>query len=181
MKSAMSWIVRALFAAALVTNCAGAALARGTLPEDLLKGRILISDRRFPTHWNSAASYAAQLKAMSRGTLWYDKKTGKVKIEYAAFFAQPVNDVQVDIVIYDVTNGAHERKASNEQFMTRGERVLFNSITLDKEDYEMNRKYRFVIESRHKPIATGEVILRGEGPHYSGRVTFTDEDAKQKD
>ena len=70
---------------------------------------------------------------MNRTTLWYDKQTGKLKVEYAAFFARPLNDVQVDLVIYDITNGGHDQKASTEQFMNRGDRVLFNSITLDKE------------------------------------------------
>jgi hypothetical protein len=165
----------------LAASLPAVAVAKGPAPEDLLKGKIIISDRPFPMHWNSASAYAAQLKGMNKATLWYDKKTGKVKVQYAAFFAKPLNDVQVDLVIYDITNGARDRKAATEQFMNRGERVLFNSVELDKEDYEMNKKYRFVIENRHQPLASGEFILRGEGPHYSGKVNFTEEEAKQKD
>jgi len=157
------------------------AKGKGTQPEDILKGQILVSDHGFPMHWSSVGGYVSSLKGQNRGTLWYDKKTGKIKIYYAAFFAQPLNDVQVDLVIYDITNGARDRKAATEQFMNRGDRVLFNSIEFDKEDYEMNKKYRFVIVSRGKPIATGEFILRGEGPHYSGKVTFSEDEAKQKD
>lgn len=171
----------ALCACAALASGAGPAAAKGQMPEDVLKGRVIISDTKIPMRWSSVGAYVSQLKGMNKGTLWYDKKTGKLKIEYAAFFAQPLNDVQVNLVIYDITNGAKDRRGTWEQFMNRGDRVLFNSITLDKEDFEMNKKYRLVIEDRGKVIASGEVIVRGEGPHYSGKVEFTDEEAKKKD
>lgn len=155
--------------------------AKGPMPEDLLKGKVIISDQRIPLKWSSAGAYAAQLKGLNKGALWYDKKSGKVKIEYAAFFARPINDVQVNLVIYDVTGGERDRRGSWEQFMNKGDRALFNSITLDKEDFPINKKYRLVIEDRGSAIASGEVIVRGEGPHYSGRVEFSEDEAKQKD
>ena len=127
-----------------------------------------------------STSIVSQLKGMNKGTLWYDKKTGKVRIEYAAFFSKPLDDVQCDLVIYDVTNHVRDRRTSTENFMKRGDRVLFNSITLDKEDFEMNKKYLFVMENRGRTLATGELIIRGEGPHYSGKVEFSDEETKAK-
>jgi hypothetical protein len=170
----MRKIVAALFVLSLL---AGTALAR-SVPEDLLKGRIIISDKRLPTSWHSVSSYVSQLKAMNKGTLWYDKKTGKLTLQYAAFFARPVNDVQVMLVLYDITHGAHQQKLSTEQFMNKGDRVLFNSVVFDKEDVEGNRKYLMALEARGHVIATGTFILRAEGPHYSGKVTFSDEDTK---
>ena len=169
-----------LVAVALVLGAAAPVSGKGAAPEDALAGRMIISDARLPTNWSSVGAYVSRLKSMNKTSLWYDKKTGKVKIEYAAFFAKPLNDVQVNLVIYDITNGARDRRTTTEQFMRRGDRVLFNSVTLDKEDFEMNKKYRLVIEDRGRPIATGEVIIRGEGPHYSGKVEFTDEETKQK-
>jgi hypothetical protein len=148
-------------------------------PEDFLKGRVIISDKSIPTRWTSVGSYVAQLKGLNKGTIWYDKKTGKVTVQYAAFFAQPVNDVQVNLVIYDVTGGAHTQKISSENFMNRGERVLFNSVTLDKEDLEGNKKYLFAIEFRGRIIASNTFILRQEGEHFSGKVSFTDEETKK--
>jgi hypothetical protein len=159
---------------------AGGALAKGSMPEDLLKGRIIISDKSLPTSWNSVSSYVGQLKSLHKGTLWYDKKTNKVRIEYAAFFPKPINDVQVDLVIYDVTSGRPERKSSTEQFMNRGDRVIFNAITFEKEDFPMNRKYRLVIESRREVLASGEFLLRGQAENYSGTVNFSDDEATGK-
>jgi hypothetical protein len=154
------------------------ALAKGPVPEDYLKGKVIISDKRLPTQWNSVSSYVAQLKGMNKGTLWYDKKSGKLTVQYAAFFAAPVNDVQVMLNLYDITGGAHMQKVSTEQFMNKGDRVLFNSVVFDKEDIEGNKKYLLTIEDRRRVIASGTFILREEGPHYSGKVTFTDEETK---
>lgn len=170
----MRKIVAATFVLCLL---AGSALAR-SVPEDILKGRIIISDKRLPTSWHSVSSYVSQLKAMNKGTLWYDKKSGKLTLQYAAFFARPVNDVQVMLVLYDITHGAHQQKLSTEQFMTKGDRVLFNSVEFDQQDIEGNRKYLMALEERGHIIASGTFILRAEGPHYSGRVTFTDDEAK---
>jgi hypothetical protein len=164
--------------AALVLLVGGVAMAKGPAPEDLLKGRIIISDKRLPTSWNSPSSYVSQLKGLNKGTLWYDKKSGKLTVQYAAFFARPVNDVQVMLTLTDITNGAHQQKATTEQFLARGDRVIFNSVEFDKEDIEGNKKYLMTIATRGQVIATGTFILREEGPHYSGKVTFTDDETK---
>lgn len=154
----------------------------GGKPEDLLRGQMIITDRPLPTKWSSPAAYAAQLRGMNKQSVIYDKKTGKVQVYYAAFFAQPVNDVQVNFVIYDITSGPRVKKGSWEAFMGRkGERVLFNSVELDKEDLEMNKRYLFAIEDRsRKIIASGTIIVRGEGPKYSGKVDFSEDEAKSK-
>ncbi len=155
-----------------------AAQAKGPVPEDYLKGRIIISDKALPTRWSSVSGYVSTLKNLNKGTLWYDKKSGKLTVQYAAFFAKPVEDVQVNLVLYDVTAGAHTQKVSTENFMTRGDRVLFNSVVFDKEDIEGNKKYLMTIEDRRHVIASGTFILREEGPHYSGKVTFSEDEAK---
>jgi hypothetical protein len=158
-----------------------AAIAKGPAPEDFLKGKIIISNKPIPTRWTSVSAYVSQLKGLAKETMWYDKKTGKLTVQYAAFFSQPVQDVQVNLVLYDITAGAHTMKVSTENFMTRGDRVLFNSVEFDKEDIEGNRKYMMTIEDRRRVIASGTFILREEGPHYSGKVTFSDDEAKTKE
>lgn len=168
-------------ALAMVLLTGSAAFAKGPVPEDALKGKIIISDKPLPTRWSSVGAYVAQLKGLNKGTLWYDKKSGKLTIQYAAFFAKPVDDVQVNLVLFDVTNGAHTQKVSTENFMNRGDRVLFNSVVFDKEDIEGNKKYLLTIQDRGRVIASGTFILREEGPKYSGKVTFSDDETKAKD
>jgi hypothetical protein len=173
----MKKLVSAL-ALTLASTITVGAIAKGPVPEDYLKGKIIISDKRLPTSWNSVSSYVSQLKGLNKGTMWYDKKSGKLTVQYAAFFSQPVNDVQVMLVLYDITGGSHQQKVSTEQFMNRGDRVLFNSVVFDKEDIEGNRKYLMTIEDRRRVIASGTFILREEGPKYSGKVNFSDEETK---
>ena len=170
--------MRNMVIAAFVLLSGSFAVAKGPVPEDYLKGKVIISDKALPTSWNSVSSYVSTLKNMNKGSLWYDKKSGKLTVQYAAFFAQPVNDVQVMLVLYDITGGQHLQKVSTEQFMKKGDRVLFNSVVFDKEDIEGNRKYLMTIEDRRRVIASGTFILREEGPHYSGKVTFSDDDTK---
>ncbi len=155
----------------------------GKLPEDILQGQMIISDSSLPTKWSSPAAYAAQLKKLHKKSVVYDKKTGKVQIYYAAFFALPVNDIQVNFVIYDITGGVanKSKKGAWEAFLGRkGERVLFNSVELDKEDVEMNKKYLFAIERGGKIIAKAEMMVLGEAPKYSGKVEFDEDEAKGK-
>ena len=178
----MRQLGRTLVLAACVAGLADAASAKGKgpVPEDMLKGKIIISDKPLPMRWTSVSAYVAQLKGLNKGTFWYDKKSGKLTVQYAAFFARPVQDVQVMLVLYDVTDGPKTQKVATENFMNRGERVLFNSVVFDKEDIDANRKYLMTIEDRHVVIAQGNFILRAEGPHYSGKVTFTEEETKDK-
>lgn len=184
--------------ALLAGLCVGAAAGSGTLgelgprlsyakggaPEDVLKGQLFISDSSFPTRWTSVGEFVSRVKKNHKSSLTYDKKTKKLQVYYAAFFAQPVDDVQVNFAIYDITNGfsSKVKKGSWEAFMGRkGERVLFNSVELDQEDIEMNKKYLFAIERRGSILAKGEIILRGEAPKYSGKVDFTEEETKKKE
>jgi hypothetical protein len=171
---------RLMFSALLLSACLSPAFAKKeSLPEDALKGKIIISDKPLPTKWSSASSYVAQLKGLNKSTLWYEKKSGKVTIQYAAFFAQPVADIQVNLVLYDVTGGGRVQKVSTENFMQRGDRVLFNSVVFDKEEIEGNKKYLMAIEDRRRTIASATFTLREEGPHYSGTVSFSDDETKE--
>ena len=172
----LRWLALCVMALALAP---GLVLAK-TNPEDLLKGKVIISEKPIPRNWRSVGSYVAQLKALNKTTFWYEKKTGKVTVQYAAFFAQPVNDVQVNLVVYDVTGGAHTQKVSSENFMNRGDRVIFNSVTLDAQDMEGNKKYLFAIEYNHRVIASSTIILRVEQEKYSGKVSFSEDEAKGK-
>ena len=83
-----------------------------------------------PTPKNhSAAPLTPAPSRRERGSDSVHQRLVAHAVRARAFFAQPLNDVQVDLVIYDITNGAHDRKASTEQFMNRGDRVLFNSAS----------------------------------------------------
>ena len=62
-----------------------------------------------------------------------------------------------------------KRAHGKRSWSRKGERALFNSVELDKEDIEMNKKYLFAIESGRQIIAKGKITLRGEPPGTRAR------------
>jgi hypothetical protein len=191
---ALGWVGAAAVACGAGIVLEGTAAA-GKLPEDILAGQLIVSDSRFPSSWTSAASFADACKKKRKGKLHFAKKTenGKstyppVQIYYAAFFKDPVNDVEVRFVLYDITNGLQNKvkKGSWEAFLNKkGDRVLFNSVELDKEDLfgddTADRKYKFAIEFRGKIIAHDDIILTAEKHNFSGKVEFSDEETKKRE
>ena len=50
---------------------------------------------------------------------------------------------------------------------------------LEKPRFNINRKYMmYITDARGVSLAHTTFWLRGKGPRYSGRVTFSDEEAK---
>ncbi len=155
-------------------------------PEDVFRGQIIILKKPLPLKFKNPEHFIAEVKRNRIDHVWpQDKDEKSWKIEYAAFFAQPLNDVQADVKFYDITNKAKKPRfvTSDSQYTSkRGERVLFNSIVVEKgeELFSINHKYLMRLESKKKIIASATFTLRGKGPKYSGKVTFSEEDAKKK-
>jgi hypothetical protein len=161
--------------------------AHARKPEDLFRGKIIVLKKPLPVNIKSAEHLISELKKNQIEHVWpQDKGEKSWKIEYAAFFAQPLNDVQAEAKFYDVTDKSRPPRfiTSDSQYTSkRGERYLFNSIILDKSDegFNPNKRYMMRLESKKRIIATTTFVLRGKGPKYSGKVEFTEDDTKQKD
>ena len=155
-------------------------------PEDVFRGEIIILKKPLPLKFKNPEHFIAEVKRNRIDHVWpQDKEEKSWKIEYAAFFAQPLNDVQAEVKFFDITNKARKPRfvTSDSQYTSkRGDRVLFNSIIVEKgeELFAVNHKYLMRLESRKKIIASTTFTLRGKGPKYSGKVTFSEEDAKKK-
>ena len=63
----------------------------------------------------------------------------------------------------------------------RGDRMFGSNVIIGSPEFEPNKKILMTMENRGRIIATGTIIIRGEGPKYTGRVEFTDEEARVKD
>jgi hypothetical protein len=155
-------------------------------PEDVFRGQIIILKKPLPLKFKNPEHFIAEVKRNQIEHVWpQDKEEKAWKIEYAAFFAQPLNDVQAEVKFFDVTNRGKKPRfvTSDSQYTSkRGERVLFNSIVVEKgeELFHTNHKYLMRLESQKRIIASATFVLRGKGPRYSGKVTFSEEDAKKK-
>jgi len=159
--------------------------AQAAKPEDVFKGRIIITDNRLPTRFASQNAFIQAVRRASIDKVWPQEEKGNDhavwKLEYIAFFARPLNDNEINVQFWLLNEGSPRFVAGDEQYTReRGSRIFSASITLAKPEFETNKQYRMTIKSGSRIIAETQFWLRGKGPKYSGKVEFSDEEARQK-
>ena len=173
-------ILGTIFCLLLLTDGANAAKV-----EDVFKGRIIITANRLPTRFGSQGAFVAAVRSQSIDKVWPMEEKGNEhavwKIEYIAFFAQPLNDNEITVKFWEIAPGQQRYVAGDEQYIReKGSRIFASSIQLAKPDFETNKKYSMTVERGGRVLARTEFWLRGKGPNYSGKVEFTDEEAKRR-
>ena len=162
---------------------AGFAAHAAKKPEDVFGGRVIVSDKSFPLESKSAQAYIASVKKQSKDRFMEDKEKGQWKIYYAAFFKKPLNDLEVKVTIYDVTDGSQRFIDSWEEFLTeRNQRVIIGNLKLKRQEGKVNpnSKILMVMESRGQIVASASFYIIGEAKKFSGKVEFSEEEASQK-
>lgn len=159
--------------------------ARAAKPEDVFKGRIILTENRLPTRFSSESAFVQAVQRSSTDRIWPAEEKGDDhavwKFEYIAFFARPLNDNEITVKFWEVGGGSQRFVRGDEQYTReRGSRIFSAAITLDKPDFETNKQYLMTIESGTRVLAQTKFWLRGKGPKYSGKVEFSDEEARQK-
>ena len=175
-------IAIAFVALCALTLVGARTFAGGAKPEDVFKGRIIITKKPLPLRFGSAGAFISAVNSSKVDKLWpvsEDGEKGEWKVEYIAFFAQPLNDNEIQIKFYDITNGDRKFVASDPQYTReRGSRIFGASIELAKPEFDVRKHYMMTAESRGRIIATTTFWLLGKGANYSGKVEFSDDEAK---
>jgi len=159
------------------------AQARGGV-ERVFAGKVIISKKRAPMRFRSQGAFAGWLRRNRQLHIWPDKtKKKQWKFEFMAFFARPLNDLEVKIRFFDVTEGKKFIAADSFYIPQRGQRIFASNMLLEQPRFEVNRKYMMQVigPRRNTVLANTTFWLRGQKERYSGRVTFTDEDTRAKD
>jgi hypothetical protein len=171
-----------LLLAFLVLAFAGPAAA--AKPEDVFKGKIIITKNRLPMKFSSQGAFISALQKGKIDKIWPTEEkgeTGKWNIEYIAFFAQPLDDSEIQVKFYDITGGEKKYVAGDPQMTReRGSRIFGASIELAKPEFDVRKHYMMNIENRGRTLATTTFWLLGKGANYSGKVEFSDSEAKAK-
>ena len=153
----------------------------GRKVEDVFRGQVIVTTKRAPTRFANASAFVRFLQANKKKDLWPDKnKKDEWRYEFMAFFARPLNDIEVTIKFFDVTDAKKFVAADTFYLPERGQRIFASSMTLNKPRFSVNRKYTMsVVSSKQQlQLASATFWLRGEKERYSGKVTFSDDDTK---
>jgi hypothetical protein len=153
-------------------------------PEDVFKGKIIITKNRLPMKFSSQGAFISALQKGKIDKIWPSEEkgeTGKWNLEYIAFFAQPLDDSEIQVKFYDITGGEKKYVAGDPQMTReRGSRIFGASIELAKPEFDVRKHYMMTIENRGRTLATTTFWLLGKGANYSGKVEFSDAEAKAK-
>jgi hypothetical protein len=154
-------------------------------PEDVFKGKIIITKKRLPMKFSSPGAFVSALQSSKVDKINPTEEKGPEQgtwdLEYVAFFAQPLTDSEIQVKFYDITSGDKRYVAGDPQYTReKGSRVFGSSIQLAKPEFDVRKHYMMTIESRGRTIATTTFWLLGKGAQYSGKVEFSDAEAKSK-
>lgn len=150
--------------------------------ERKFRGEVLILKKRPPARFKSMGAWIGWLNRNKKTMIWPDKKVKgekQWKFEFMAFFRGKLNDVEVNVKFYDITD-AKKFIAADSYFLDRGQTIFASNMVLEKPRFSPNRRYVMYIVSakNNKTLASAKFWLRGQGEVYSGKVEFSDEDAK---
>lgn len=156
--------------------------AAGGGPEKVFAGKILTSDKKFPSYAKSPAAYTAALRKQNKANFWEDKAKKSWRIYFAAFFKKGLSDIEVVVKLYDLNSSPKALIGSFEQYVEqRGQTALLSNITLQREQVGVNRNVLMVIEVGGRAVASGKFKLLGEVERLSGKVDFSEEDTRKSD
>ena len=147
-------------------------------PERTFAGKILISDKPFPTKAKSPSAYISALRKQSKSAFQENKEKKQWKVFIAAFLRSPLPDLEIMVKIYDVTNRQQALVSSFEQYTNeRGQRSIISSVVLDRKTFGVNRQLMIVMEYNGKVLASGTFKILGEAEKFSGKVDFSEDEA----
>lgn len=157
--------------------------ARAENPNVVFKGKILVSDKRFPQSAKSPTEYVKKMRAQAKASFNEDKEKQAWKLYFVGFLNAKLNDLEYLVKVYDITPGGQKRLIQSfEQYTTdRGQETITTNFTLEKKSTGANRTLQVTMESKNKVLASGTFKVMGEGEKYTGKVDFSKDDDEKKE
>jgi hypothetical protein len=152
-------------------------------PNPAFAGRVILSDKRFPTQAKSLAAYNAQVKKQAKENFYEDKEKKSWRIYFAGFLRGPLNDVEYVVKVFELVGnrGGQMLAAVDQIAYSRGSVSLMSDITLPRSSVGVNKQLLIRLETKqNKVLAEGRFKILGEGERHSGKVNFSEEDANGK-
>ena len=147
-------------------------------PNPAFAGKIMLSDKRFPTQAKSLGAFNAKVRSMAKSNFQEDKEKRQWKIHFAGFLRSPLNDLEYVVKIYEVSGGRQQLLLTFEQFThERGQAALISNMTLERKHVGVNKELLITMENKGKVLASNRFRILGQGEKYTGKVDFSEEEA----
>lgn len=141
-------------------------------------GKIMLSDKRFPSQAKSLAAFNAKIRGQSKTNFQEDKEKKQWKIHFAGFLRSPLNDLEYLVKVYDMSGGRQQLMLTFEQFTSeRGMTALVSNMTLERKHVGVNKELMVTMENKGKVLASSRFKILGQGERYNGKVDFSEEEA----
>lgn len=151
-------------------------------PNQVFKGKIMMSTKRYAQTAKSKDAYIAMVRKQSATNFQENKESHTWKIYFAAFLKEPLNDVEYMIKFYEIGRGGNQLLGASEAFNDeRGQKTIVSNITLDKKGFGVNKELMMTIENKGKVLASGRFKILGEGEKFTGKVNFSEDEAQGKE
>ena len=169
-----------VLSAVLLIMMAGSTAMAGD-PNQVFKGKIMLSTKRFPLTAKSKDSYISAVRKQSTSNFQENKADGTWKIYFAAFLSKPINDVEYVIKFYELGGGTQQLLGASEAFNDeRGQKTIVSNIKLEKKSFGVNKQLLMTIENKGQVLASARFKILGEGERFTGKVQFSEEEAAGK-
>ena len=152
---------------------------RSKKPEDVFKGEIVLSEKKFPRKFESDKDFIKHMKKVDTKTFYANEK-GEWRFSYMIFSEAPVGTMTAEVSYYDVTDGDAVKVNTFALYpQDEKDRIINGKAKLTPDgEFKGHRKYRMVFSRGYgrKALATTEFVLypaKGSKPEeVSNTVEF---------
>lgn len=149
-----------------VMMCVGlsstATAKRSKKPEDVFKGDIVLSKKRFPRKFDSDKEFVKHMKKVDTKT-FYANEDGEWKFRYMIFANKPVGTMTAEVSYYDITDGDAVKINTFSLYpSSEKDRIISGKATLTPDgDFKGHRKYRMIFSRGYgrKALASTDFVL----------------------
>jgi hypothetical protein len=176
----------------LTTLLVGVAVLLGSVapagavkPEKKFKQKIIVSEKRFPSRFDSDGQFVRHMKKVDTRKLTAEDDDDWT-FHYMAFLPEPVSTLKATVTYYDVTNPGQKKMIDTFSFYPgdREDKIVAGYAKLSPEKFDSRRKYLMEFSRGYgqKPLARTHITLRRKGEKKDdGVVDFTkSEKGKEK-
>ena len=160
-RSIALFLLCAIFFAGLF-GATTATAKRSTKPEDVLKGEIVLSEKRFPRKFDSDKEFVKHMRKVDT-KVFYADEDGQWSFRYMIFARQPVGTMTAELTYYDITDGDGVKVNTFSLYpQDENDQIISGKAELTPDgDFEPHRKYRVVFSRGygHKALASTDFIL----------------------